>query len=238
LADNHTDDQDVTFKITASQASLKWYPTGKDNLLIQPGFEWSDTHYPNDATLATKENKLSLNAKHKFWENWSQELNYEDYWINSNNNKLTRDGEGNDRIDIALEKRRHSIEYDLDFPFLYDTKLKLKQKGAIQTSNDAYIDYYDYNSTKTTAELARTITEKLYAKASFSYEQKDYTKRTVSAHQVAQEDTTYIQKVTLFYFLDEDWLVNYTFTNTKVDSNSTLHDYEKMTHLLGVYYSF
>ena len=238
LADNHTDDKDITFRIAAGQTNLKWYPTGDKDFLIQPGFEWSDTHYPNDATLATKENKLFINARHGFWGNWSQELNYEDSRINSNNNKLARDGEENDRINAALKKHKHSIEYGLNLPFLYNSKLKVKQKGALQTSNDSYLDYYDYNGHKSTVEIGRTLTQKLYAKAAFSYEKKNYTERTVTEHDLAQEDSIYTQKVSLFYFFNENWLASYIFSNSKVDSNSPVYDYEKMTHLLGVYYTF
>ena len=89
-----------------------------------------------------------------------------------------------------------------------------------------------------TGEIGRSITKKLHTKAALSYEQKDYSTRTVSDHQVAQEDRTYKQKITLFYFLDADWLLNYTWTRTKVDSNDPVYDYEKLTHLIGAYYSF
>jgi len=238
LADNHLEDQDVTFKIAAGQASIKWHPFGNDSLTIEPGFEFVDTHYPDNESVSTKENKLSLNTKHKFWNKWSQELNFEELRTTNNNNRLSRDGDGNDLPDNPLKKRKYSMEYILGFPFLYKTSFKLKQKGQRQTSSDAFTDFYDYYSYAVTSELGRSLNEKIYAKTSLSYEQKDYSTRTVSAHQLAQEDRTYTQKVTLFYFLENDWLINYTWARTKVDSNDPIYDYEKMSHLVGVYYSF
>jgi len=238
LTDYYTEDSDLTFKMAAGQTSLKWYPLGNNTLTLQPGFEWTDTHYPDNESVSTKENKLYFNIKHKFWNRWFQELNLDEIWISYDNNRLARDGAGTRVQGSSLEKRRYSIEHILGFPFIYDTSFKLKQKGRRQTSNDAFTDFYDYYSYKVTGELGRSLTEKLYAKAALSYEQKDYSTRTVTDHQVAQEDRTYKQKVTFFYFLEADWLVNYTLTRTKVDSNSTVYDYEKLTHLFGAYYSF
>jgi len=226
------------FRIATGQTSVKWYPLGDDTLLVQPGFEFSDTYYPNNETISTKENKFYLNTRHRFWKNWTQELQYEDLWIANDKNRLARDGEGNDMPDNPLVKRRHTIAYNLKFPFVYDTTLQLKQRGRRQTSNDAFTDFYDYYSYKVTTELSRPVTRKLHAKASLSFEQKDYSFRTVSALQVAQEDRSYAQKINLYYFLDQNWLVNYTWSRAKVDSNNTLYDYEKLTHLIGVYYSF
>jgi len=238
LADNHLEDQDVTFKIAAGQSSLKWHPLGNDTLTIQPGFEFIDTYYPDNESLTTKENKFFLNMKHKFWENWFQELNFKETRTKNNNNRLARDGLGDNRPGISLKKRKYSMEYILGFPFIYESSFKLKQIGQQQTSNDAFTDFYDYYSYAVTSELGRILSEKIYAKASLSYEQKDYSTRTVADHQVAQEDRTYTQRVSLFYFLEEDWLINYTWARTKVDSNDPIYDYEKMSHLIGVYYSF
>jgi len=238
LADNHLEDQDVTFKIAAGQSSIKWHPLGNDTLTIQPGYEFIDTYYPNNESLTTKENKVFLNTKHKFWENWSQELNFEDTRTKNNHNRFARDGVGDDRLENPLKKRKYSVEYILGFPFIYKTSFKLKQRGQRQTSNDAFTDFYDYYSYAVTSDLGRSLSEKIYAKASLSYEQKDYSTRTVSAHQLAQEDRTYTQRVTFFYFLEENWLINYTWARTKVDSNDPIYDYEKMSHLIGVYYSF
>jgi len=238
LADNHLDYQDVTFKITAAKSSLKWHPLGNEKLVIEPGFEFINTYYPNNPTLSTNENRLFVNSKHKFWKNWSQELKFQDLRTSNNDNRLARDGAGDDKPGVDLEKHKQSIEYNLGFPLPFKATFKLKNKATLQSSNDAFTDFYDYNSYKIRGELGRKLTKKLYAKANISYEQKDYTQRTVDAHQVAQEDRTYTQKFTLFYFWAEDWLVNYTWTRTKVDSNDPLFDYDKMTHLVGLYYSF
>jgi len=228
----------VSFRIAAGQAGFRWHPYGTKSLVIQPGFEWSDTYYPNNETLSTKEKRVFINIKHKFWQKWSQQLNYEDLRTAFDDNRLARDGNQNDLVGDPLRKRLHSLEYTLEFPFLYKTTLKLKQKGSVNRSNDAFNDFYDYHAYKIAGDLGRNLTQKLYAKASLSYEQKDYTQRTVTSLQVAQGDRENIQKVTLFYFLNEDWLLNSTWTRTEVDSNNVLYDYKKMTYLVGAYYSF
>lgn len=238
LADNYTEDSDFTFRMATGQTSLKWHPMGNNTLTFQPGFEWTDTHYPDDESSSTKENRFFLDTKHKFWKGWSQELNFEEIRTSYTDNQLSRDGEGNRLQDAPLKKRKYSVEYILGFPSVYKTSFKLKQKGRRQTSNDAFTDFYDYYTYKVTGELGRSLTEKLYAKTALSYEQKNYSTRTVPDHQVAQEDQTYKQKVTFFYFLNTDWLINYTWTRTKVDSNSAIYDYERTSHLFGAYYSF
>jgi len=238
LGDNYTDYSDVTFRIAAGNTSLKWYPYGNNTLLIEPGYEFSDTYYPDNESVSTKEYKVTLHTKLRFWENWVQELNYENLQSKNNDNRLARNGLGVNFLDNPLVKRRHTINYNISMPFAYNSTLKLKQRGQRQTSNDAFTDFYDYYSYQVETEISRSITEKIYAKASLGFEQKDYSHRTVDEIQVAQEDRAYTQKLTLFYFLDADWLVNYTWRRSKVDSNSPIYDYEKMSHLIGVYYSF
>lgn len=238
LGDSYVDDQDVTFKIATGNASFKWYPKGNDNFVIQPGFEFSDNYYPNDETLSTKENSLFLHTKYKFWKRWFHELNYDGLWTYYDENRLARDVGGSDRSGVALKKRRHSIRYNLQFPLGEKTTFKVKQRGSRQTSNDVFNDFYHYYSYKVTGELGQRLTKKLYMKPSFSYERKDYTDRIVTVNQVAQEDRIYTTKVTLFYFWKENWMLNYTWTLTKADSNAAVYDYRKNNHVFGIYYTF
>jgi len=238
LADNYTDDQDVTFRIWAGQTNLKWFPRGNDSLEIMPAFEFSDTYYPNSSGLSTKENKLSLDIVHQFWDDWSQNLSYEELWTENNNNRPARNSTGASRTGSPLERHKRTVKYELDFPLPLEFNFNLNQRMSFQTSNDNFLDFYDYESYRILGGIGRSLTNRLYTKISYAYETKNYKDRTVSDIQVAQEDSTYTKKLSLFYFLKDGLLLNYTLTLTKENSNNPLFDYESMTHLVGAHFSF
>jgi len=238
LADNYTQDQDVSFRIWTGQTNVKFFPRGNDSLEIRPAFEFSDTYYPNNPGLNSKENKLSLLLAHRFKKGWSQNLTYEELWTNNSNNRPARNAAGDDRPGYPLERHRRRVEYDLGFPLPFGINANIEQRLSFQTSNDNFLDFYDYESYRILGNIGRSLTDRLYSKFSFSYETKNYKNRTVSDIQVAQKDSTYTKRFSLFYFFKDGILFNYTWTVTKVDSNDPLFDYAKMTHLVGAHFSF
>lgn len=113
---------------------------------------------------------------------------------------------------------------------------RIEEKLNQKHKTDHALERLDVVTDKVGAHLEKIANQ--HAKTALSYEQKDYSTRTVSDIQVAQEDKTYKQKITFFYFFNEDWLINYTWTRTKVDSNDPIYDYSKKSHVFGAYYSF
>ena len=138
---------------------------------------------------------------------------------------------------MALEKSRHEFQYSLGFP-IGKNNIKIKPKVYRETSNDAYIDYYDLYSYKIEGEIGRSLTKKLYAKISNAYERKNYWHRTVSGFNVAEYDDVYTQKLNLYYTLKKGWTLSYTLTHKKSDSNYAVYDYDSLSHKAGIYISF
>jgi chemotaxis protein histidine kinase CheA len=235
--DRYFEQTDSSFRIVALNPSIQFTPWKNRAIVLQPGIEWSSTHYPNNPSSSQEEIKLYHTLRHTFWKNWSQELRYSTTWGTSDPEQNARDGSGTDIPDVKLEKTKYTVDYDFSIP-AGKNKFKIKQQVYRETSNDAFTDYYHAWAYKVTGEIGRSITEKIYGKYSYSYQMKNYDERPSADVDAAQEDTTYTNKVTLYYFLNSDWLFDYNFTFTRADSNATSYDYSKFENTVGFYYNF
>ncbi len=240
-ADIYFDNQDTTILDAAFKVILKYFPTGKPYFELQPGWERQYVHYPDAGTSSYTEDKLFLKFKHRFWKRWSHDGKYE-YSFKEYDKKRPRTNTSTDFISgMVVEKNRHAFEYNLGFPLLGKNNAKIKQKFYTETSNDNYREYYDLYSYKVTGELGRSLTKKLYAKASSAYERKNYCKRRVgspASYAEMEYDDVYTQKLYFYYTLKKDWTLSYTFTHKKSDSNYAVYDYDQVSHLAGLYVSF
>lgn len=239
-SDIYMDSCDLTILDYAFKAILKYFPTGKPYLELQPGIERQWIHYPETENSSYIEDKAFFKFKHRFWQRWSQEGKYE-YAFKEYDKKGARETTSTSYLaGMVLEKSKHSLEYNLGFPW-GKNNCKIKQKAYQEASNDHYRDYYDVYSYKVTAELGRSLNKKLYAKASGSYERKNYSHRTViapSSYAVAEYDDVYTQQLDFYYTLKKDWTLSYTLKHKRSDSNYPIYDYDKVSHKTGVYISF
>lgn len=235
-SDWYFDNRDTTITDNAFNASLKWYPRGNPSLELQPGLERSYAYYPFNTTSTFVEDRAFLKFAHRFWRRWSQDGRYE-YAFKEYDTKGTRRSDQTYIPGMVLEKTRQSFYYDLGFPF-GKNNLKIKQRVYKETSNDDYLEFFDVNSYKVTAEIGRGITKKLYGKLSHAYERKNYTDRTVTVSQMAQYDDVHTRKLNLYYSLKKGWTLSYTLTHRKSNSNNAIYDYDSLSHLAGLYISF
>lgn len=240
-SDWYFSNKDTTIIDHALNSSLKLYPWGNPNLELQPGCEKVFAYYPYAETSTYDENKLFLKFKHRFWNKWTQDGKYE-YSFKEYDKKHPRLGASGaaypTQIGMALEKIRHTVEYNFAFPFLSNSNFKIKQAAYNETSNEAYMDYYHVYSYKLTGELGRSLTKKLYAKLSTAFERKNYYERTVPVYNVGGYEDIYTHKGMLYYTLKKNWTLSYTLTAKKSDSNYSIYDYDTMSHVAGIYISF
>lgn len=240
FADIYSGVRDSTMFDFAFKAILKYFPTGKPHFELQPGVERQFIHYPEAETSSYMEDKAFLKFKHRFGKGLSHDGKYE-CAFKEYDKKHPRTNSSTDYItSMALEKSKHSFEYNIGFPWKKNN-LKLKQKFYKEVSNDHYRDYYDVYSYKVTVELGRSLMKKLYAKASTSYERKNYNHRLVAAptsYAEAEYDGIYNEKLDFYYTLKKDWTLSYSFSHKRSDSNYAVYDYDKATHKAGLYVSF
>jgi len=237
FGDFYFDNKDTTLFDNAFKASLKYYPRGDPTLELQPGVERAYAYYIKAEDSSYVEDKAFLKFKHKFWKRWSQDGKYE-FSFKEYGTKAPRVATTTDYItSMALEKKRHTAEYNLGFP-VGKNNLKIKQKIYRETSNDSYADYYDVTSYKVTGEVGRSLVKKLYSKLSVSFERKNYDERPVTLYNVAEFDDVYTQKVDFYYTLKKGWTLSATITHKKSDSNYAIYDYDGMSYKTGVYISF
>lgn len=238
FGDWYFDTADTTIVDNAFNASLKIFPTGSPDLEWQPGVERAYAYYPFSEDSTTIEDKVFLKFKGRFWKGWSQGGKYEFSYKEYDTKHPRLSTSTNYIMGNVLEKKRHTIEYYIGFP-VGKNNCKIKGKAYKERSNDAYIDYYDVNSTKATAELGRSLTKKLYMKLSSAFERKNYCERSLAAtNNAAEYDDVFTQKVDLYYTLKKGWTLSYTFTHKKSDTNYPVSDYNSMSHKAGIYISF
>ena len=238
FSDWYFDTADTTIIDNAFNASLKIYPKGSPDLEWQPGIERVYAYYPSAEDSSYVEDKAFFKFKGRFWKKWSQGGKYE-FSFKEYDTKHPRLNTSSSYImGNALEKKRHTLEYYVGFP-AGKNNLKVKGKAYKETSNDAYIDYYDVYSYKGEAELGRSLTKKLYMKLSSAYERKNFCQRsTIASYFKAQYDDVYTQKLNFYYTIKKGWTLSYTLTYKKSDSSNATYDYDTMSHKAGIYISF
>lgn len=239
FSDIYFENQDLTLLDNAFNASLKWYPCGDDTLEIQPGVERSYAYYPYADTSTYVEDKGFLKWKHTFWGKWKHDGDYEFAYKEYDVKQPRHPASSTDYIyGMVLEKKKHSVGYNIAFPTWAKNNFKIKTKAYKETSNDGYIEYYDVYSYKVTGEIGRSLTQKLYSKLSTAYERKNYCDRTVATAQKAEFDDVYTHKMDIYYTLKKGWTLSYSLSFKKSDSNYHIYDYDVITHKGGIYVSF
>ena len=105
-------------------------------------------------------------------------------------------------------------------------------------SNDHYLEFYDYAAYEWRVSVGRDVTEQLYATTSFSNEAKRYVHRVHPTRGVRQKDDTRTWAASLYYTVNEQLTLGYTFNITQLDSNDPHQDYTDTVNSVGAYVSF
>ena len=219
----------------AVNATMKYTPFEKSRLRLEPGVEYEWLYYARDENSSYEDFKYFLKFKNYIGQEWNYGGKYE-HSFKVYDKKRARDA-NKTNLGLNREDNRHTIE-------LYVTKyigkysIKLREKLYRNTSNDAYQEYYDYDSSKTYLTLSGSFLkdDKLYISLTPSFERKNYHHRV--AVDRARYDDVREYKLSAYYSLNKNITLSYAFSHKQVDSNYTIGEYHNVTNKIGMTFDF
>jgi len=136
------------------------------------------------------------------------------------------------------EDMRNGVVYELGKYFTNDL-IRTQFQYYYNDSNDAFMDYYDYDSFRSTISWIHLFNDKLFGLLSFSRQLRSYENRTLTTDNGAKEwDRTYVGTSALYYNLKEGLNLALTYTYRQNYSNEPTSRYSGSTVSLGANYSF
>ena len=133
---------------------------------------------------------------------------------------------------------RNTLEYEIARFFPKDF-LKVTFQYYNNNSNEPYLKYYDFDSSRIGANLTHLFDKKLSCYLSASYQLRDYRSRTLAGDPGSkQEDKTTLMTAALFYALTKSMTVGLSYSYRQNDSNEPLERYSGSLVSVSTYYRF
>jgi hypothetical protein len=180
--------------------------------------------------------KAGIVIKQKLPNNFFHAFEYQYYYKNFSDRKAFNGWGGfsdDDRVD-----RRNTLDYSLG---MYMKKSMFKVFGEYfkNDSNDSYLDYYDYESTKLGASAIYLITKKLSAYASYYRQFRHYSGRTIPDDPTTCErDRGWVTSASLYYDFTKNATLGLNYSYRQNKSNYPAQKYSGSITSLGMYYRF
>lgn len=133
---------------------------------------------------------------------------------------------------------RNTVEYSVGKFFEKDL-VKLFAEFYRNDSNDAYLNYYDYDSYRMGGSVSHMFTEKISGYLSLSRQYRDYRSRTLINDSGQKEnDTTYLYTTALYYTLNNSVTLGASYTYRQNNSNEPSEKYSGSLASVSTYYRF
>lgn len=180
--------------------------------------------------------KVDLALKQRLPHNLFHAFGYEYFYKNYSDRKA-RNGWGGlsskDRID-----HRNTIDYEIG-SYFKNMMIKLKAEYFMNKSNDAFMNYYDYDSFRYGPSLIYLVTDKLSAYMSYTKQIKRYDDRTIPGDTTRHEkDHGYVSSASLFYEVRKNMTLGLSYTYRQQHSNYPAQKYSGSITSLGLYCRF
>ncbi|MFH0772139.1 MAG: hypothetical protein V1933_05920 [Candidatus Omnitrophota bacterium] len=187
-----------------------------------------DGEFIGDKTILTLNQKLPNNFFHTF--------GYEFFYKNYSDRKATNGWGGEsdkDRVD-----HRNTFDYDVGVYFKR-AMLKLRGEYFLNKSNEAYHDYYDYESKKLGCSLIYLLTDKMSAYFSLTKQFKTFSARTIPNDITRREhDHGYVAMSSIFYDLYKNTTLAFSYAYRQNRSNNPSQKYSGSITTLGMHLRF
>ncbi|MFH1752691.1 MAG: hypothetical protein ABH875_00750 [Candidatus Omnitrophota bacterium] len=154
---------------------------------------------------------------------------YPDWKTSNNNGELLE----RDRGDA-----RNTVSHQVGVYVGDKTFVKLDNRFYRNTSNELFLQFYDYKAFKTRTSLTHILTNKLYGSANFSYQYKAYDKRSVAGKEFDQRDHLVTCGTSIFYDIIPSVSLGVSFDLMDNRSNENQQKYEDCIISSGVYAVF
>ena len=231
---NYTELRDNNYMDNTLYTSWRYAPVRW--LRITSGYEFNNLNYYENPLSSLYGHRVYVQVRHTL----PKYLYYQAGWswfYRGYSERMARDGDGND-TDKSRHDVRHTMHVELG-SVIKGTYLSVRQEGAWHYSNDAYQDYYNYQSYRVRGTLARDFWTKWRGSGTFSFERKNYTDRLVSSDAVeAEYDNSFTYAASVTYNLSRDVSLQYSYTRRKQDSNAPLYEYTNTTNQFSLNASF
>ncbi len=233
--------------------SIAYYNRNINNLFnLSPyiGFDWTILpglvsrnrltydyfSYPNDKESTYNGLNMSTFLRHFVLDNFYQEIGFETIMRWYPDRKIYTSSGWPDSKDRADD--RYRIKYNIGY---YSERFFLRVSNEMRRadSNDMYQDYYDYWMYRLRPSLMYFFTEKLYTDISFLYKYTKYDdRRSTESNEVREKDHTYMLSAALYYDINRNLTLGFTYSYTENRSNDPFQKYSGSVVSGGIYYNF
>jgi len=241
------------FYFDASTHDITYWEATQANLIdtnLKMGFEgrlpWGFTaNVYNDIELMEYQNnddgeyvgdKAGLLLKQKLPNNFFHSFQYEYFYKNYSDRKAFNGWGGlsdSDRID-----NRNTVDYSVG-KYMKNSMVKVFGEYYLNSSNDSYLDYYDYESVKLGSSAIYLLTDKLSAYASFYEQFRHYSGRTIPDDATVKEnDRGWVTTAALYYDITKSATLGLNYSYRQNKSNNPSQKYSGSITSLGLYYRF
>lgn len=210
---------------------------GKAYLFTNFYFDWVD--YPNKNTYDQLQYRYDLGVNQKISKLWYHQLLYE-FMYKGYLKGFIRDTNGNLEDDKKRKDVRNTLTYEVG-KYFQKALTKMFYEFYRNTSNEGYLNYYDYDSYKIGGSLTYLFNKKLTGYVSLAHQWRLYEGRTVandSTNSITADDKTYIANTSLFYQLNKKTSLAVSYTYRENVSKECSQMYSSSVITGGVYYKF
>lgn len=198
------------------------------------GFEY--LYYPKDDEGTYYAHVAGAGLRNQLLENIYLKSGYELIYRKYTGAKK-QDGAG-----VNLDDKRHDYRYLTRSELgarVFDANLRLSYEFYKNDSNDAFFDYYDYDSYKVLFLVSRKIIGNLYGLASFGRQWRYYDERVIGIGSTEKEkDKTWLANASAFYQITPYLSLVGTYSYRDNTSNNPLSEYVNFITSAGVYFTF
>ncbi len=206
------------------------------NIKLYSDMKFAATNYyttgDDDSLDYSLQNKIKQNLPEKMYHSFSHEVMYKSY---------TTDHTRGDFGVIRDRKRkdlRNTYEYEIGKYFAKDL-LKFKIQYYINDSNDKFMNYYDYSSTKPGISFIHLFNDKTFSLMSYSMQYREFNDRTLTTRaDVKEKDVTQVLTAALYRNLTKDLTLGMSYSYRHNKSNEPTSKYSGSLWSVSAAYSF
>ena len=231
----YSDESDLDLIVNTFRVGVKHNINSKLSLLTD--YKFGITNYINTGVDDFLDHRLRFKLKQKlpdkFYHSLSYELRYKDY-----DNRKIRLAPTILYSNKKREDLRNTLEYEVGKYFSKDL-IRARFQYYHNDSNEHFLDYYDYDSYKTTVSLTHMFDNKTFGYFSFSRQYRDYSARTLILDAGSKEwQRTYVISAGLYYNIKKDLTLSCNYSYRQNWSNERTDRYSGSVMTMGIYYSF
>ena len=226
---------DVNLLVNTLRAGTEY--TFCKNIKLYSDVRFSASNYyttgQDDALDYSLENKIKQNLPEKIYHSFSHQIMFKDYTTDRINNAIGV------LMDRKRDDVRNTFEYEIGKYFTKDL-VKFKLQYYVNDSNDKFMNYYDYSSSRPSISLIHLFNDKTFSLLSYSAQFRWYDNRTLTlpGRIDTEEDMTQVLTAALYRNLRKDLTLGLSYTYRHNKSNEPTSKYSGSLFAVSAAYNF